>query len=234
MIGSLLAVGAAGACATLAIGAYAPNSRLFGPVIGRGSAGSHDLYLTLDDGPNPTATGHILDTLARHRIPAAFFMVGDHVRRFPDLARAVGAAGHEIGNHTYAHAKLHLKGPRAITGELRRAHETITTTVGIAPRVFRAAHGYRNPFVARAARNLGYRVFGWTFGVWDSARPGAETIRRRVAAKLAPGAIILLHDGDGDDPAGDRSQTAQALDGIIRNAIELGYRFRPLTELAPA
>ena len=103
--------------------------------------------------------------------------------------------------------------------------------MGRAPRVFRAPHGYRNPFVTVAARGLGYQVIGWTFGVWDSARPGAEEIRRRVGAKRRPGAIILLHDGDGYDAAGDRQQTAGALPGIIRDARAAGYAFRPLGEV---
>lgn len=231
MIGELLSVGLAGTAATLAIGAYAPNSRLFGPVIGRGPSTSPSLYLTFDDGPNPGATPRVLETLARLQAPAAFFMVGRHVRQFPDVARAVHAAGHEVGNHTDSHTKLHFKGPRASADELGQAHQAIVEVVGHPPRLFRAPHGYKNPFVARAARELGYRMVGWTFGVWDSARPGAAVIRRRVAAKLRPGAILLLHDGDGYDPQGDRSQTADALGDIIADARERGFRFRPLAEL---
>ena len=54
-------------------------------------------------------------------------------------------------------------------------------------------------------------MFGWTLGVWDTDRPGAEIIRQRVRAGIGPGTILLLHDGDGYDPLGDRSQTAEAL-----------------------
>src|SRR5207247_10919125 len=86
-------------------------------------------------------------------------------------------------------------------------------------------------FVPRVVRGLDYRVLGWSFGVWDSATPGAEEIRRRVRVKLCPGAIILLHDGDGYDPTGDRRQTAAALPGIIQDARNAGYTFRSLGEL---
>lgn len=224
---------AAGALAAgaLALGVYYPNSWLFGRVIGRGLRAGKTAYLTFDDGPNPAATDRILETLAAQGVPAAFFMVGAHVERYPDIARRVVAAGHEVGNHTQHHIKLHVHGPQRIRRELDQAHAVITTLAGTAPRAFRAPHGYRNPFVAPATRRLGYRVFGWTFGVWDSARPGTDEIRRRVRAHLRPGAIVLLHDGDGYDSEGDRTQTAAALPGIIRDARDAGYALRPLGEL---
>lgn len=224
---------AAGAAIGLwAYGTYEPNSPLFGPVIGRGPRRERVAYLTFDDGPNPGGTAPILDTLAAAQVPAVFFQVGDHVRRFPALARAVAAAGHEVGNHTLRHRKLHLYGPRRIREELEGAHDVIAATTGRPPRFFRAPHGYRNPFVGLATRRLGYRVFGWTFGVWDSdPRVTAEEIRARVRRKLRPGAIVLLHDGDGYDPQGDRRRTAAALPGIIADARHAGYVLRSLTDL---
>ena len=215
----------------LAAGVYYPNAPLFGRAIGRGPRRGRSLYLTFDDGPNPDATEAILDTITAESVPAAFFLVGDHVRRFPNPARRAAKLGHEIGNHTQHHVKLHFRGPRRVRAELEQAHDTIASVTGLRPRAFRAPHGYRNPFVTSAARRLGYRVVGWTFGVWDSDRPPAPEIRRRVRAKLRPGAIILLHDGDGYDPHGDRRQTADALPGIIRDARAEGYEFRPLGEL---
>ncbi|HET7599706.1 MAG TPA: polysaccharide deacetylase family protein [Gemmatimonadales bacterium] len=229
MIGEAAAA-AAGAAGLLAFGALEPNNRLFGPVTGRGPR-DRAVYLTFDDGPNPGATPAILDALAGAGVPAAFFVVGRHVQRFPELARAVAAAGHSIGNHTHSHVKLHLHGPARVQAELCQAHRAIVAETGVSPRMFRAPHGYRNPFVFRAARGLGYRVMGWTFGVWDTALPGAEEIRRRVRSKLRPGAVLLLHDGDGYDPAGDRRQTAEALPGIIADVRAAGYEFRPLEAL---
>ena len=215
---------------TAVYGVVAPNSPIFGPVIGRGPRSRRDLYLTFDDGP-ARDTGRVLDALAEAAAPAAFFVLGDRVARDPGPARAAADAGHELGNHTYTHRKLHWKGRRFIASELHRTHEAIVAATGRAPRVFRAPHGYRNPMVHAVARELRYRVFGWTVGVWDSDNPGAEEIRRRVRARLCPGAILLLHDGDAYDPGGDRSQTAAALPEIIREARDLGYTFRPLSDL---
>lgn len=223
-----------GAAAVAAYGIYEPNCPLYGAVTGRGHRQERSLYLTFDDGPNPGVTDRILDVLAAARVPAAFFQCGKYVDAYPELARRVAAAGHEIGNHTYAHVKLHRRGPARIAEELRRAHDAIGRATGRAPRSFRAPHGYRNPFVGAAARRLGYRTFGWSFGVWDTARPGAEEIRRRMRRKLRPGAILLLHDGDGYADPGDRSQTAEALPGIVADARAAGYEFRPLADLLAA
>jgi peptidoglycan/xylan/chitin deacetylase (PgdA/CDA1 family) len=147
----------------------------------------------------------------------------------------VAAAGHEVGNHTWRHRKLHVLGPRRTREELERAHDLITGATGVSPRSFRAPHGYRSPFVGAVTRRLGYTVFGWTFGVWDSdPRVPAEQIRARVRRKLRPGAIVLLHDGDGYDPEGDRRRTVAALPGIISDARDAGYTFRSLAELVHA
>jgi peptidoglycan/xylan/chitin deacetylase (PgdA/CDA1 family) len=230
----LLVAGAA--VGTLGWGAYDPRSPLFGGVLTRGSKRRRAIYLTFDDGPRPSATEPILDTLARLGVPAAFFLVGAAVRRHRDTARRVAASGHEIGNHTRTHRKLHRLGPGGIRAEMVGGHQDLVEITGEIPRAFRAPHGYRNPFVGSVARRLRYRTVAWTFGVWDSDRPPAEEIRRRVRAKLQPGAIILLHDGDGSDPEGhapqgDRSRTAAALPGIISDARNADYELRPLAEL---
>lgn len=203
---------------------------IFGPSVERGPKDKR-LYLTFDDGPNERATPAILETLDRARVPAAFFMVGDHVRRFPQIARDVANAGHLIGNHTYNHVKLHFAGPNKIRTQLKKTHDAITEVTGVTPGSFRAPHGYRSPFLISTILEMSYTVFGWTFGVFDTAKPGVEEIRRRVRKRLRPGAIVLLHDGDGYDPAGDRIQTAQALTGIIADAQRAGFEFAPLDDL---
>ena len=229
-----LGLGAAAGVGVGALAMYYPNAPLFGPVIGRGPRSSRALYLTFDDGPNPDATPAVLDTLARFAVPATFFMVGTHVIRFPELALSARLAGHEIGNHTTHHRKLHRLGLRAIHRELAGADRILRDRLAITPRLFRAPHGYRNPWVTRSVNRLGYRVLGWTFGVWDSDPIPAEEIRRRVRRRLKPGAVILLHDGDGYDPVGDRRATAAALPGIIEDARSAGYEFRPASDLLAA
>ena len=134
----------AAAAATLVWGAYDPASPLFGAVLGHGPVSRRALYLTFDDGPRPSATEPILDILAREDIPAAFFLVGAAVRRHPTTARRVVAGGHEIGNHTRHHRKLHRLGPRRIHAELGGAHQDLLDVTGVAPRAFRSdSHALR-------------------------------------------------------------------------------------------
>jgi peptidoglycan/xylan/chitin deacetylase (PgdA/CDA1 family) len=230
----MTATGVAAAAGVLAYGTYAPNCQLFGRVIGHGSPQTRRVYLTFDDGPNPVATESILEALVASNVPATFFQVGAHVRRFPAVARRVAALGHEIGNHTDKHVKLHVHGLSFARHALQAAHQTLVEVTGVAPQSFRAPHGYHSPFVHWAVRELGYAMFGWSYGVWDSARPGSEVIRARVRKGLRPGAILLLHDGDGYDPLGDRTQTADALPGIVRDVRDAGYEFAPLSELRRA
>ena len=221
---------AAAGGATLARGTLSPNSRIFGPVVGRGPR-DRAIYLTFDDGPNPVATERIVRVLERERLPATFFMVGLHAEQFPDIARRVAAGGFGIGNHTHTHRRLAFAGPGRTAYEIGIAHAAIEWACGTAPTCFRAPHGYRNPFVRRAAARYGYRVFGWTLGVWDTARPGADEIRWRVRKYVRPGTVLLLHDGDGYDSTGDRSQTAEALPGILDDCRAMGYELRSLDDL---
>ena len=120
-----------------------------------------------------------------------------------------------------------------MTSTLARAETAISDASGSAPsQLFRAPHGFRNPFVHRAAEGRGYRVVGWTKGVWDTAKPGADKIVRRSVAGFRPGAILLLHDGDGSGHGDDRSQTAEAVPQIVDAAHDAGYQFVTVTELA--
>jgi peptidoglycan-N-acetylglucosamine deacetylase len=233
MIGPEIPVFAGAAVSSMVYAAFSRNCPIYGPVISRGPRKGKSLYLTFDDGPHPSATGRILEVLAASGTPAAFFMVGANVDGCPELAREVAACGQTIGNHTYSHRKLHLKGLDFITAELRRTHESIVRATGAEPAIFRTPHGFRNPWVTVAAERFGYATFGWTLGVWDTDLPGAPEIRRRVRAGLKPGGIILLHDGCQGGAGEHRRQTVEALPGIIADAREAGYEFRPLAELLP-
>lgn len=206
-------------------GAFHRNSPVFGRALGRLPTREKRVALTFDDGPNPAVTPSILDTLRAEGVPATFFLLGRHVERWPELARRVAAEGHSIGNHGYHHRKLHFRGPAYVRVDLALGTDTIVRAAGATPRFFRAPHGFRSPWVTSIARELGQATIGWTLGVWDSDKPGVEVIVRRSVDGCRPGTILLLHDGDGNDPDGDRAQTAAALPRIISELRARGYEF---------
>lgn len=225
VLGGAAAAAAAAAAGIAAHGAFYRNSTVFGPALGRLPTHERVVALTFDDGPNPEATPAILDALSRAGIHATFFILGRHAERWPDLVRRVHAEGHAVGNHGFYHRKLHFKSPAYVRDDMARGADAIAQACGARPALFRAPHGFRSPWVNRIAHSMGERVIGWSLGVWDSDRPGADVIARRTVDGTRPGSILLLHDGDGYDPSGDRRQTAQAVPEVLSTLTTRGYRF---------
>lgn len=209
-------------------GAFHRNSPLFGPALGRISGDRKVVALTFDDGPNPDATPLILDTLAEKGVRATFFVLGSHAERWPELVRRMSQEGHQLGNHGYFHRKLQFRSPFYVSRDIRLGIRAIKRAGAPAPRYFRAPHGFRSPWTTPIARAYGERTVGWSLGVWDSDRPGVDEIVRRTLEGVSPGSIVLLHDGDGYNPDGDRMQTAAALPHIIDRLKEQGYEFATL------
>jgi peptidoglycan-N-acetylglucosamine deacetylase len=228
MIGA--AVAGLAAAGIAAHGAWHRNSVVFGPVLTHLPGHEPVVSITFDDGPNPHATPRILEVLRRERVRATFFVLGKHAERWPELVRRTAVEGHQLGNHGYHHRKLHRRSPAYVRDDLTRGTEAILRASGVRPRHFRAPHGFRNPWVTPIAASLGQRTVGWSLGVWDSARPGADVIAARVLEGMNAGSILLLHDGDGYDPGGDRLQTAEALPLIIAGLRRRGFRFTTLPE----
>jgi peptidoglycan/xylan/chitin deacetylase (PgdA/CDA1 family) len=206
-------------------GAFHRNSPLFGRPITRLAGAGRRVALTFDDGPNPDATPLILDALGERGVKATFFVLGRHAERWPDLVRRVAEEGHTVANHGYFHRKLHFKSPAYVRQDLTMGTERIRAASGVHPAFFRAPHGFRSPWVTAIARSLGQRTVGWSLGVWDSDRPGVEVIADRTVNGARPGSILLLHDGDGYDPRGDRVQTARAVPLIVDRLLAQGFQF---------
>ncbi len=224
------AAAALAAVGALAHGALHRNSPLFGAALGRlpRALGDDAVAITFDDGPNPEATPRILEALAIAGATATFFMLGRHVERWPEIASRVADAGHTLGNHGWSHRKLHLASPARVRDDLVRGTRAIEDATGVRPRLFRAPHGFRAPWVSPIARTLGQCTVGWSLGVWDTDRPGVDAIIARTLAGVRARAIVLLHDGDGYDPNGDRRQTAAAIAPLAGALDARGYRLVPV------
>ena len=180
-----------------------PASQIFGATLiapAESGAAQHTLALTYDDGPSPRNTPALLDALAEHHTTATFFLIGEHVRKYPELARRVAAAGHVIGNHTAMHPNLARKSPAHVREELTRCQATLEDVLGVTPVLFRPPYGGRRPDVLHAARSLGLTPVMWNVSGHDWEPIGAAGIREHVDAGIARNrrqgrcSNVLFHD----------------------------------------
>jgi peptidoglycan/xylan/chitin deacetylase (PgdA/CDA1 family) len=212
-------------------GTFERRAPVWGSIFSRGRPRTPAIAITFDDGPTEPYTSQILDVLRAFNVRATFFVLGARVQAAPAVVRRTADEGHEIGNHTWDHAALPLRGPSAIRRTISRTSAIVQRITGTRPRVFRAPFGWRNPWVNRAAREEGCEPVAWTVGVHDTDRPGVDAIVARAVAGFADGAILLLHDGRSFDPNPDASQVVEALPRILIEARRRGFRLLTMSEL---
>ena len=221
------------ACAAggiLSWAAVAPSAQLFGRTICT-TEDSGALALTFDDGPNPSVTPMLLDLLDRHKMRASFFLIGRHVRAFPELAKEVAARGHAIGNHTDTHPKLTFLSPGRISEELSRCDEAIEIATGQRTHWIRPPFGFRGPQLAPILRRRGDAdMVMWSIWARDWRPQPAEPVINRLR-RARGGDIVLLHDGDHRVLQGDRRHTVAALAHWLPRWKDAGLRFVTLGEL---
>jgi peptidoglycan/xylan/chitin deacetylase (PgdA/CDA1 family) len=175
-------------------GTFLPNSRLFGPVFRR--VEGEGVLLSIDDGPDPVDTPALLDLLDEHGKKAVFFVIGDKVRRYPDLAREIVRRGHQIGNHTMTHpaGTMWCAGSRRTRREIADCSRVIEQVTGVKPRWFRAPAGHRNWFTHPVLREQGLELVGWQRRAFDAVRRDVPWIVRRLTRDIRDGDILLLHE----------------------------------------
>jgi peptidoglycan/xylan/chitin deacetylase (PgdA/CDA1 family) len=171
-----------------------PSSQLLGCVYR--SIAEPGILITIDDGPDPHDTPILLDLLDRYQTKAVFFMIGEKVAQFPELAREVLRRGHEIGNHTMTHpqASFWAAGPMRTRREIESCQQIIEQVTGVKPRWFRAPVGHRNLFTHPITSELGLRVMGWNRRCYDALEKDPSKALKRIAQHLSGGDIVLLHE----------------------------------------
>ena len=220
--------GAAGA-AFLAWAVRGRAASVFGPNIHRGPRRLKVIALTFDDGPSES-TPRLLDLLHQHHVRATFFQIGAHVARLPDVTRAVFAAGHEIGNHSYSHPLFCFHSARFIYGEFARAQDAIADATGRPPGLLRAPYGARWFGFRAAQRRLGLQGVMWTAIGYDW-KLKADTIVDRLLKGAANGSILCLHDGRGIRVNPDIRETIAAVARLIPALRDRGYEFETVSRL---
>jgi peptidoglycan/xylan/chitin deacetylase (PgdA/CDA1 family) len=236
MLPVLAGFAAVGAAAAAGYQSMAPTGQWYGRTFAIGKRESKQIALTYDDGPNDPHTLKLLDVLEKHGVHATFFMIGKFVRQRPDIVRAVAAAGHQIGNHTFTHPLLIFKSETQTRKELVDCHRALKDIVGEHSSLFRPPFGGRRPATLRIARELGLDTVMWNVTGYDWTAPPASVIEKKIARQLHAGGgdVILLHDGGHRAMGADRAQTVIATDNLVRQFKDQEYEFVTVSKMMKA
>lgn len=176
--------------------------------------------LTFDDGPDPKVTRQILDVLKKHDAKATFFMLGSRVEYYPEVAKEVQMAGHELGNHTWNHADLTKLNTDRIGREINNTSAIIEKVTGQKPEAFRPPYGAVN----KQIRNLTeIPVVLWDVDTLDWKYRDPDKLLQIIQQKTKDGSTILMHD--------IHQSTADGLDSVLTYLENEGYTFVTVGEL---
>ncbi len=188
------------------------------------------IYLTFDAGYENGCTEQILDTLKKHQVPAAFFLVGNYIEKNADLVRRMADEGHIVGNHTMHHPDMSkISDPAAFRKELEELENLYRDTTGQEmPKYYRPPQGTYSEENLKMAQNLGYKTVFWSLAYVDwnnDAQPSKDEAFAKLIPRIHNGAVVLLHS---------TSRTnAEILDQLLTQWKDIGYRFGTIAELFP-
>lgn len=188
------------------------------------------MALTFDDGPHPEGTPAVLDRLAELGLKATFFPLASEAARLPELVAEIVARGHSVGTHGYAHGSHLVRGPGWIGRDLRAA-ERVMGELGCRPTWYRPAYGQATAATLLQARSRGWQTVLWSAWGREWATRDPSAVAARISRRLAPGAIVLLHDSDRFGPAGMWRAALGALEPVAALLAGVGLESVTLDDL---
>lgn len=185
------------------------------------------LYLTFDAGYENGCTARILDTLAKHEVKAAFFLVGHYMQTNADLVRRMAAEGHIVANHSMHHPDMTKLSEAEFAAELRDLEDLYRDITGAElAKFYRPPQGIYSEANLKAAKDMGYRTVFWSlaYADWDNQnQPTTQYALEKLLPRTHNGAVILLHSTS--------ATNAAVLDELLTRWKEMGYRFGTLEDL---
>lgn len=209
---------------------FSPRHSFFLSVISSGNTGRKAVALTFDDGPDPATTPGLLDLLARHKVPAAFFINGVKAEQTPDLVQQILTQNHEIGNHSHTHDNLLMFKSTTVLKEEIVTAQQVLKNFGIEPLAFRPPVGVTGPRLRGVLCQLGMYTLNFNCRAGDRGNRRIDHLQNRILTCVRPDAIIALHDvrprnGNAtDDWLGE-------VDRLLQGLRQRGYEILPLSEL---
>ncbi len=187
------------------------------------------IYLTFDDGPNPLATPELLDVLDRHGVDATFFVISPFItdETLP-IVRRMFDEGHAVALHSRTRRFL-VAHPNVVAATLQEMAARIELLTGHRVcRAFRPKGGHRSVPLLMGAARAGYTVVGFGWMLWDVRLFGdrtADALVPRLVSHASPGDIVVVHDGDDDNPRADRRYAVETIDRLIPALKARGFEF---------
>ena len=227
VVGGLLVASTAAVIATQPLWAFDLLGWAMPRILWRVETNEPLVALSFDDGPAPDHTPEVLAILARHRAHATFFLIGDRAVVHPDLVGRLRREGHEVGNHYFTIRSTVRASDEEFVANLMRTEDVLGLQGPI--KLFRPPGGRIRPAHRRLAEEHGYRVVLGSAYPYDGSHTPSAYIRWLVTKNLAPGVIIILHDG-----IADPSRMIAVLDSILSAGERQGIRFVTVSALLQA
>lgn len=193
-----------------------------------------EMYLTFDDGPSKKNTEEILDILKKKDIKATFFVIGENVEKYPEIARRIVEEGHALGIHCYRHDYKEIyKDVDAYVEDFEKAKKVVLEATGIEAKLFRFPGGSINAYnedvyedIIKEMTGRGYIYFDWNASLEDAVRnPNADKlIQNAKESTLGRKKIVMLAHDTVDE-------TAACLEELIGEFPE--YEMKALDESVP-
>ncbi len=179
--------------------------------------------LTFDAAWGDEDTPLLIDILARYRVKATFFVVGEWVDRCAASAKALHDAGHEVMNHSDTHPHMPTLTSEQMKQELTACNDKIEAITGVRPTLHRAPYGEYSDASLQAAKELGMYTIQWDVDSLDWKDLSAEEITARVVSRVQSGSIVLFHNA--------ALHTPEALPAIIETLQAQGYTFCTVSDM---
>lgn len=179
------------------------------------------VYLTFDDGPDPVYTAQVLEILGRNNASASFFVIGEKVDQYPEIAKRIANSGHALAGHTYSHKMITEMTGNEMKRDLEKTRACIKKHTDVDTNLFRPPRGRMNASNILLAMLNGYRVIHWSITYSDYKRDSLERLINEMKSReLSDGDILLLHDNN--------QFTVDALESFIKMIKGKGYELRAL------
>lgn len=186
-----------------------------------------EVAITFDDGPDLVHTPRALDNLKKYGVKATFFLLGENVEKYPDVAKRIVAEGHVVGNHSYNHPNFSKVTQEEYHNQILKAGEIIKGIGGYFPKFIRPPYGFINEEQLKWATEQSFMTVQWSIDTLDWKGLSAEEITETVLANAFPGSVILQHTA----PDGMLQGSVEALDKMIPQLQSKGARFVTLPKM---